>query len=90
MITRQSNSRIAASQPSPLALPDRPGANDNSFGPILALTQVGHCLLSQSAPFQGHSADISVTPKGESDGDFIRRISKDLRGTDPTPTEIHF
>jgi RNA polymerase sigma factor (sigma-70 family) len=28
--------------------------------------------------------------KNESDADFIRRISKDLRGTDPTPTEIHF
>src|SRR5260370_2219146 len=28
--------------------------------------------------------------KAESDADFIRRISKDLRGTDPTPTEIHF
>jgi RNA polymerase sigma factor (sigma-70 family) len=26
----------------------------------------------------------------ESDLDFIRRISKDLRGTEPTPTEIHF
>jgi RNA polymerase sigma factor (sigma-70 family) len=28
--------------------------------------------------------------KTESDADFIRRISKDLRGTAPTPTEIHF
>jgi RNA polymerase sigma factor (sigma-70 family) len=26
----------------------------------------------------------------ESDTDFIRRISKDLRGTEPTPAEIHF
>jgi hypothetical protein len=26
----------------------------------------------------------------ESHLDFIRRISKDLRGTDPTPAEIHF
>jgi RNA polymerase sigma factor (sigma-70 family) len=26
----------------------------------------------------------------ESDADFIRRISKDLRGTEPTPAEIHF
>jgi RNA polymerase sigma factor (sigma-70 family) len=30
------------------------------------------------------------TGKAESDADFIRRVSKDLRGTDPTPTEIHF
>jgi hypothetical protein len=28
--------------------------------------------------------------KTESDGDFIRRMSKDLRGTEPTPAEIHF
>jgi hypothetical protein len=28
--------------------------------------------------------------KEESDADFIRRISKDLRGIDPTPAEIHF
>jgi RNA polymerase sigma factor (sigma-70 family) len=32
----------------------------------------------------------AVVAKVESDGDFIRRISKDLRGTDPTPAEIHF
>jgi len=35
--------------------------------------------------------DLLVTlPKPESDADFIRRISKDLRGTDPTPAEVHF
>jgi RNA polymerase sigma factor (sigma-70 family) len=35
--------------------------------------------------------DLLVTlPKSESDADFIRRISKDLRGTDPTPAEVHF
>jgi RNA polymerase sigma factor (sigma-70 family) len=35
--------------------------------------------------------DLVVTlPKPESDADFIRRISKDLRGTDPTPAEVHF
>ncbi len=28
--------------------------------------------------------------KPESDADFIRRVSKDLRGKDPTPAEIHF
>lgn len=28
--------------------------------------------------------------KDESDADFIRRISKDLRGAEPTPAEIHF
>jgi RNA polymerase sigma factor (sigma-70 family) len=26
----------------------------------------------------------------ESDADFIRRLSKDLRGIDPSPTEVHF
>ena len=30
------------------------------------------------------------TARTESDTNFIRRISKDLRGTDPTPAEIHF
>ncbi len=29
-------------------------------------------------------------PKPESDADFIRRVSKDLRGKEPTPAEIHF
>ena len=33
---------------------------------------------------------IAPIPKGESDEEFIRRLSKDLRGTQPTPTEIHF
>jgi RNA polymerase sigma factor (sigma-70 family) len=28
--------------------------------------------------------------KGESDEDFIRRVSKDLREADPTPAEVHF
>jgi RNA polymerase sigma factor (sigma-70 family) len=36
------------------------------------------------------SKPIITTEKAESDADFIRRISKDLRGFDPTPTEIHF
>jgi RNA polymerase sigma factor (sigma-70 family) len=30
------------------------------------------------------------TLKVESDEDFIRRVSRALRGTDPTPTEVHF
>ncbi len=32
----------------------------------------------------------AAVSKLESDEDFIRRISKDLRGTVPTPTEVHF
>lgn len=31
-----------------------------------------------------------ATGTAESDTEFIRRISKDLRGTEPTPAEIHF
>ena len=31
-----------------------------------------------------------VPSEQETDTDFIRRISKDLRGTEPTPAEIHF
>jgi RNA polymerase sigma factor (sigma-70 family) len=38
-----------------------------------------------------NESNFDIGPaKAESDADFIRRISKDLRGTDPTPTEIHF
>ena len=33
---------------------------------------------------------IASEANGDSDADFIRRISKDLRGIDPTPTEVHF
>jgi RNA polymerase sigma factor (sigma-70 family) len=36
------------------------------------------------------AATATPGPKGESDEAFIRRLSKDLRGTDPTPAEIHF
>jgi RNA polymerase sigma factor (sigma-70 family) len=36
------------------------------------------------------SKNAAPTAKGESDEEFIRRISKDLRGVDPSPTEIHF
>jgi RNA polymerase sigma factor (sigma-70 family) len=35
-------------------------------------------------------ATASTPAKAESDEDFIRRISKDLRGIDPTPTEVYF
>jgi RNA polymerase sigma factor (sigma-70 family) len=30
------------------------------------------------------------TSRAESDAEFIRRVSLDLRGTEPTPTEVHF
>jgi RNA polymerase sigma factor (sigma-70 family) len=44
---------------------------------------------SENAQLQ--AKDLLASPgKTESDADFIRRISKDLRGTEPTPTEIHF
>ncbi len=41
------------------------------------------------APIEGVWFTLSQE-KAESDADFIRRISKDLRGTDPTPAEVHF
>jgi biotin carboxyl carrier protein len=31
-----------------------------------------------------------IPQKADSDAEFIRRISKELRGTEPTPAEIHF
>jgi hypothetical protein len=57
-------------------------------------------LVGGSFTSMGFAQDGQVYPparalvvrpaKTESDLDFIRRISKDLRGTDPTPAEIHF
>jgi RNA polymerase sigma factor (sigma-70 family) len=35
------------------------------------------------------AAPVRAAPK-ESDEEFIRRMSQDLRRTDPTPTEVHF
>jgi hypothetical protein len=32
----------------------------------------------------------AAQPKQESDEEFIRRVSKDLRESDPTPAEVHF
>jgi hypothetical protein len=40
-------------------------------------------------PEVGKAAPIPAL-KIESDEDFIRRMSQDLRGNEPTPTEIHF
>jgi RNA polymerase sigma factor (sigma-70 family) len=41
-------------------------------------------------PIQEPSKTTFGSEKAESDTDFIRRISNDLRGNDPTPAEIHF
>jgi len=43
---------------------------------------------AQNPPTQAKQPD--VVAKSESDEAFIRRISKDLRGVDPTPAEVHF
>jgi RNA polymerase sigma factor (sigma-70 family) len=45
-----------------------------------------------AAPAQVKAADyrVTITKSAESDEQFIRRISRDLRGIDPTPAEIHF
>lgn len=58
------------------------------------------CVLSQTAGHFLASGVAQDTPKEivkqgkadgvEDDGAFIRRLSKDLRGNDPTPTEVHF
>jgi len=41
-------------------------------------------------PILDRSESAFAPDKAESDADFIRRISKDLRGNDPTPAEVHF
>src|SRR5262249_48144299 len=35
-------------------------------------------------------AAAQPAPQADSDEDFIKRVSKDLRGIDPTPTEVYF
>jgi RNA polymerase sigma factor (sigma-70 family) len=51
----------------------------------------GSLGIAQEAKQEAKEAnELLQTRKAESDADFIRRISKDLRGIDPTPTEIHF
>lgn len=55
---------------------------------------VGGSLSSVSLAQDGGGIHPKAAPAAakniESDEQFIRRISKDLRGTDPTPTEVHF
>jgi RNA polymerase sigma factor (sigma-70 family) len=52
-------------------------------------------VSAQDAPPKKLGESVRATrvarhAKGESDADFIRRVSKDLRGTDPSPAEVHF
>jgi RNA polymerase sigma factor (sigma-70 family) len=60
----------------------------------LVISMVGgfatsHVVAQDPAPKP--VAQQPATPKKvESDADFIRRISKDLRENDPTPAEVHF
>jgi RNA polymerase sigma factor (sigma-70 family) len=51
------------------------------------LTSMG---VAQDVRLEAAKSLVTLAPKPESDETFIRRISLDLRGTEPTPTEIHF
>lgn len=54
---------------------------------------IGGSLSSQGLAQDGPGIQLKVVtaqPKGESDEAFIRRVSKDLRGIEPTPAEVHF
>jgi RNA polymerase sigma factor (sigma-70 family) len=55
---------------------------------------VGGALTSVSLAQDAAATQPKSTPAGtqniESDEAFIRRISKDLRGMDPSPAEVHF
>ncbi|MCI0380397.1 MAG: sigma-70 family RNA polymerase sigma factor [Gemmataceae bacterium] len=44
--------------------------------------------LAQTAATGGQY--VVATEKTESDEEFVRRLSKDLRGHDPSPAEVHF
>jgi hypothetical protein len=59
----------------------------------LLATLVGGLVATTSeaqTPAAKAKASETELAKSESDDSFIRRISKDLRGTDPTPAEVHF
>ncbi len=49
-----------------------------------SLASVGTAREAKAPP------PMAATTAAESDADFIRRMSKDLRGSDPTPAEFHF
>jgi uncharacterized protein (TIGR03067 family) len=49
-----------------------------------------HGIAQDATPRLPTQKKPERSEKTESDADFIRRISKDLRGTEPTPAEIHF
>ena len=51
------------------------------------LTSLG---VAQDVNPEPVKAAAPLRPKAETDEDFIRRMSQDLRGNEPTPTEIHF
>jgi RNA polymerase sigma factor (sigma-70 family) len=58
----------------------------------LVATLIGGSLATtgsaQNPPAKAKAAELQA--KGESDEAFIRRLSRDLRGAEPTPTEVHF
>jgi RNA polymerase sigma factor (sigma-70 family) len=59
----------------------------------LLLTAAGKTLLPVGLAQEAKPPAKEVgraTPPADSDEDFIKRVSKDLRGTDPTPAEVHF
>lgn len=53
-----------------------------------SLNSIG--LAQDANPAQPKATSGTTPPKTESDEEFIRRISKDLRGVDPSSTEVHF
>jgi hypothetical protein len=55
-----------------------------------SFTSLGIAQDAKPALVLKDSQFVTTTAKAESDEDFIRRISKDLRGYGPTTTEIHF
>ncbi|MCI0640267.1 MAG: sigma-70 family RNA polymerase sigma factor [Gemmataceae bacterium] len=46
--------------------------------------------LAQTTSSGGKYVVSVTTEKTESDEEFVRRLSKDLRGHDPSPAEVHF
>jgi RNA polymerase sigma factor (sigma-70 family) len=51
---------------------------------------IGGAFLPLVTAQDAKTIATAAAVKGESDEEFIRRMSKDLRETDPTPAEVHF
>jgi uncharacterized protein (TIGR03067 family) len=60
------------------------------FAALIGGSLTSRSLAQDAPPRPSVERRDRPSAKAESDADFIRRISMDLRGTEPTPAEVHF